>query len=695
MTEAHDGEELGGLSTEQPRPELTDLDLLSAEQLVSLMCSDVHRVPDAVAAAEASIARAVEGVVAHLARGGRLIYVGAGTAGRIGMLDAAEAGPTFNVPQGQVIGVLAGGSGALDVPVENAEDDADSGAAAIAAMAVAETDVVVGIAASGRTPYVLGAIAAAQDAGALTVGLACNAGTPLAARSQIAIEVLVGPEIIAGSTRLNAGTAQKIVLNIISTAAMVRLGKTYGSLMVDLRATNAKLRHRATRIVAEIAGVTLEQATAALEQADWKAKTAAAMLAGGIDREQADAALERHQGRLRPTLDELAPSAAPNLATPAVGAATKRLGVAAAYIDGGLVRGDVAVSDGQIVAVGLAGRGSGVAIPGLVDAQVNGYAGVDILGADCGALEEMGEALLRDGVAAYAATLISSSEDALVAALERIAAITHRPGRAAAIVGVHLEGPFLSSERPGTHPVEYLRSPDPRLLERLLAAGPVRVVTLAPELPGALELIEICRRRAIVVSLGHSQANAAEAAAGFAAGAGAVTHLFNAMEPMSARAPGLTGAALATAGVAVQLIADGVHVSNELIRVAFAAAAGRCSLVSDAIAGAALGDGDYRLGTVDVAVSGGVARRGDGTLAGAVAPLADGLARLGRLGIQPAEAIAAVTERPARLLGRSEFGRLSLGGRADLLVLDESLVLTRVLAGGRELEGAGTAGVGS
>ena len=694
MSEAHDGEELGGLSTEQPRPELTDLDLLSAERLVSLMCSDVHRVPDAVSAAEASIARAVEGVVARLERGGRLIYVGAGTAGRIGMLDAAEAGPTFNVPQGQVIGVLAGGSGALDVPVENAEDDAESGAGAIAAMAVAETDVVVGIAASGRTPYVLGAIAAAQEAGALTIGLACNAGTPLAARSQIAIEVLVGPEIIAGSTRLNAGTAQKIVLNIISTAAMVRLGKTYGSLMVDLRATNAKLRHRATRIVAEIAGVTFEQAMVALEQANWKAKTAAAMLVGGIDRDQADAALERHHGRLRPALDELAPGATPDRARPVAGA-TKRLGVGAAYIDGDLVYGDVAVRDGQLVAVGLAGRGSGVAIPGLIDAQVNGYAGVDILGADTGALEEMGEALLRDGVAAYAPTLISSSEDALLATLRRIAAVTHRPGRAAEIVGVHLEGPFLSPERAGTHPLDCLRSPDPALLERLLAAGPVRVVTLAPELPGATELIAICRRHGVVVSLGHSQADAAQAAAAIAAGAGAVTHLFNAMAPMSARAPGLAGAALATAGVAVQLIADGVHVSDELIRVAFAAAAGRCSLVSDAIAGAGLGEGSYRLGTVEVTVSDGVARRGDGTLAGAVAPLADGLARLGRLGIEPGEAVAALTDRPARLLGRSDLGRLSLGGRADLLVLDESLGLARVLTGGRELERAGATAAAS
>jgi len=681
VTESTD---LHGLSTEQVRPGLDELDLLSVEQLVSLMCADVRVVPEAVGAAEAQIAHAVEGVAAALERGGRLIYVGAGTAGRIGLLDAAEAGPTFNVPPGQVIGVLAGGRGAFGVAVENAEDDREGGADAMTELAVGPEDAVVGIAASGRTPYVLGAVEAAKRAGALTAGVVCNRGTPLAALADIPVEVLVGPEIVAGSTRLNAGTAQKVVLNIISTVAMIQLGKTYGGLMVDLRATNAKLRDRATRIVAEIAGVTPERARAALEACDWSPKNAAAMLLGADDPAAARQLLERHEGRLRPALQELG-SGRP--APPGPGRDTVRLGVAAAFVDGALVRGDVALSGGAVSAVGLSGRGEGLAIPALVDAQVNGYAGVDVLGAAVDELQALAEALLRDGVAAYQPTLITSAEDDLTAALGRIADAKARGGPGARIAGVHLEGPFLSLERAGTHPLEHLRAPDPALLERLLDAGPVRTVTIAPELPGALELIEICLRRGVTVWLGHSRASAEEARRAFEAGAVAVTHLFNAMPPISAREPGLAGAALSTAGVALQLIADEIHVSDELVRVAFASAPGRCSLVTDAVAAAGLPDGSYRLGEVEIEVSGGVSRRADGVLAGSTGRLADGLARLGALGIDRSEAVAAVTGRPGRLLGGG-IGVLELGGRADLVIVDEELTVREVWAAGRRLEEA-------
>ena len=686
MNGARDSADLRRLGTEQIRHELEDLDRLSVEQLVSLMCADVHRVPDAVEAAAGAIVQAVDGVVDRLERGGRLIYVGAGTAGRLGMLDAAEAGPTFNVPPGQVVGVLAGGAGAFEVPVENAEDDRDGGAAAMTALGVGAADVVVGIAASGRTPYVLGAISAANEAGALTVGLACNSRSPLRALSQVAIDVLVGPEIIAGSTRLNAGTAQKVVLNIISTAAMVQLGKTYGGMMVDLRATNAKLRDRATRIVAEIAGVPLERAREALERSEWKPKIAAVVLVGGIDPETAAETLQRNRGRLRPALEELESTSPRSLEVPAVARESKRLGVAAAFVEGVLVRGDVAVTGNRVTAVGLSGRGAGTAIPGLVDLQVNGYAGVDLLAAEPEALVELGEALLRDGVFAYLPTLITSDVDLMLAALRRVAALGERPARGASIIGVHLEGPFLSPERAGAHPAEYLRLPSVPLLDLLLAAGPVRMVTLAPELPGALELIEMCVGRGIVVSLGHSNATSDEAARAFAAGASAITHLFNAMAPIGGRAPGLAGTALATDGVGIQLIADGAHVSDELIRLAFAAAPGRCSLVSDAIAAAGLGDGDYRVGSVAIEVRDGIARRADRTLAGSAARLRDGLARLAELGIDRGHAITAVTARPASLVGASEFGVLERGGRADVLVIDDELRLQRVFASGIEIE---------
>ena len=364
----------------------------------------------------------------------------------------------------------------------------------------------------------------------------------------------------------------------------------------------------------------------------------------------------------------------------------KRLGVAAAFVDGALVDGDVSVRGGEVEAVGLPGKGSGVAIPGLLDAQVNGYAGVDVLAADHDRLRAIGAALRRDGISAYQPTLISAPEHDLIAALRRIASMPDASGEEASIVGVHLEGPFLAPERAGAHPVEHLRAPDAGLLQRLLDAGPVSMVTVAPELPGALELVELCAARGIVVSLGHSQAGAEDARRGFAAGATAVTHLFNAMAPVRARAPGLAGTALANRDCMIQLIADGVHVADELVRVAFAAAPGRCSLVSDAIAAATLGDGDYRLGPVEVEVRDGVARLPDGTLAGGAMPLATSLARLHRLGVAPADAIAAVTARPARLFGRRRSAGLQAGDPADLVVLDDELRIRAVLARGCELE---------
>jgi len=364
----------------------------------------------------------------------------------------------------------------------------------------------------------------------------------------------------------------------------------------------------------------------------------------------------------------------------------KRLGVAAAFVDGRLVAGDVAVRDREIAAVGLPGRGSGVAIPGLIDAQANGFAGVDALTADHDELRQLGAALRRDGVGAYQPTLITAPEDDLIAALRRIGSMPEASSEEASIVGVHLEGPFLSPKRPGAHPVEYLRAPDAALLERLLDAGPVSMVTLAPELPGALELIRLCVARGTVVSLGHSDAGADDVSRALAAGAGAVTHLFNAMAPLSARAPGLAGAALASDGCGIQLIADSSNVADELVRLAFNAAPGRCSLVSDAIAAATLSDGSYHLGPVEVEVRDGVPRRRDGTIAGAVAPLATGLVRLRRLGIEPADAIAAVTSRPARLLRREGIGDLRPGGPADLVVLDDEHRIRTVLAAGSELD---------
>ncbi len=674
MTQPPDAAEIGRLGTEQVRPELARLDEMSVSELVDVMCLDVQRVPDALLGAGEAIKAAVAGVVTQLERGGRLVYVGAGTAGRLGMLDAAEAGPTFNVREGQVIGVLAGGLRAFDVPRENAEDDVDGGAQAVGDLDVGELDCVVGISASGRTPFVLGAIAAARERGALTVGLSCNERTPLSASVDLPIEVAVGPELIAGSTRMNSGTAQKLVLNILSTAAMVRLGKTYGNLMVDVRPTNEKLRFRATRIVAEITGASEDLVTRALTACEWRPKVAAAMIIGELDARAASDLLDAHQGRLREALDAMAPRVTPGRRGGA--AARRRLGVAAAFVDGELIGGDVEVDAQRIVAVGLPGEGHGIAIPGFVDAQINGYFGIDLLNADVEEILLMGDALARDGVIAYQPTLITSDFDQLRRAASRVAEARRRTTSGARILGTHLEGPFLSHRRAGTHPVNHLRAPDPELLSALLGLEGVTMMTIAPELPGALELIATCVDRGVRVSLGHSAATSVEAQRGFDAGARAVTHLYNAMEPMSARSAGLAGVALSRPDVAVQLIADGVHVSEEMLRLAFSAGRQRCILVSDAIAAAGVERDVVQLGDVTVLINDGEARRVDGTLAGSIGKLRDGLTHVRQLGVEPLDALRAVITRPATLIGVNDLASLRPGQRANCLIVDDDLRIT-------------------
>lgn len=294
--------ELADLATEQLRPELADLDLRPTSELVGLMAADQKEALDAVVAASASIAAAVEAVHSQLEAGGRLIYVGAGTAGRLGLLDAAECPPTFNTDR--VIGVMAGGAMAFNVPQEAVEDDASAGAADMDNLAVTATDAVVGLAASGRTPYTIGAVRRARELGAVTIGVSCNPEALLSRHVDYPIEVLVGPEVIAGSTRLKAGTAQKTVLNIISTVAMVRLGKTFGNLMVDLRANNEKLRDRARRIVSQATGAEMKQVDDALRASDGEVKVAILMLLGGLSLTEARQRLESHRGVVRKALED-------------------------------------------------------------------------------------------------------------------------------------------------------------------------------------------------------------------------------------------------------------------------------------------------------------------------------------------------------------------------------------------------------
>jgi N-acetylglucosamine-6-phosphate deacetylase len=359
--------------------------------------------------------------------------------------------------------------------------------------------------------------------------------------------------------------------------------------------------------------------------------------------------------------------------------------VAAALVDGALLPGDISVAGERILDVGLTPAGAGIALPGLIDLQVNGFGGVDLLTAEHDdRWRAAGERLLEHGVTAYLPTLITAPSQLVSIALERAARLIDVAGAGARVLGVHLEGPFISAERLGTHPPEYRRDPDPELMERFLRAGPVAMVTLAPELPGAQELIETLVARGIVVSLGHTLASAADAHMAFDHGARAVTHIFNAMAPIRAREPGVAGVALSRADVTVLCIADGVHLADESTRLVLAAARDRTVLTSDAIAAAGQGDGDFMLGTVNVSAQNGVATRPDGTLAGSVGTVIGGLRRAVELGSTIEAAARAATIHPARLLGRTDVGVLHPGARADVVVLDDSLAIERVLINGKE-----------
>lgn len=292
---------LDELVTEARRAD-TDPAARSTHDLVQLMNEEDASVPAAVAAVGDELAAAIDAVVERLAAGGRLVYVGAGSSGRIAELDAEECEGTFSTEPGQVVALVAG-AGLSSAEREAAEDDADAGRRAVEELAVAPADAVVGISASGRTPYVLAALGAAAEAGALTVALTAVEGSELARQADHDLAVVVGPEFVAGSTRLKAGTAQKLVLNTISTVAMIRLGKTYDGLMVDVRSSNEKLAARARRVVRLATGVSEDEADRALAEADGSAKVAVVALLGGIDAATARERLEQSAGHVRAALE--------------------------------------------------------------------------------------------------------------------------------------------------------------------------------------------------------------------------------------------------------------------------------------------------------------------------------------------------------------------------------------------------------
>jgi N-acetylmuramic acid 6-phosphate etherase len=293
---------LEDLLTEQRNPASEGIDARPVEEILRVINSEDQKVADAVAREIPRIARAVEAIVERMIRGGRLFYIGAGTSGRLGVLDAAECPPTFNVEPELVQGVIAGGEDALAHTAEVTEDDPLLGARDLEARGFAAQDALVGIAASGRTPYVLGAVAHARSIGALAVGISCTPDSELSRAAEFPIELLAGPEIVAGSTRMKAGTATKLALNMISTAAMIRLGHVYGNLMVNVQPRSVKLRDRAVRIIMEAAAVDREKAEAVLEASGDTVKVAILMARLGIAREVAEERLSAAGGRVSEAL---------------------------------------------------------------------------------------------------------------------------------------------------------------------------------------------------------------------------------------------------------------------------------------------------------------------------------------------------------------------------------------------------------
>jgi N-acetylmuramic acid 6-phosphate etherase len=296
---------LTGLLTEQPNPASGQIDALPTSEVLAIINREDQKVAAAVATQIPRIGEAVDRIVERVRVGGRLFYIGAGTSGRLGVLDAAECPPTFRVPPELVEGIIAGGEAALARATEASEDDPEAGRNDLAARGFTRNDALVGIAASGRTPYVLGAVDAANQLGALAIGISCTPDSPLAQRSQIAITPLVGPEVIAGSTRMKAGTATKLVLNMISTAVMIRLGYVYGNLMVNVQPRNGKLRERATRIIASITELSYERAGELLVEAGDSVPVAIVMARLSLDRNAAETRLAAAGERISEALKKV------------------------------------------------------------------------------------------------------------------------------------------------------------------------------------------------------------------------------------------------------------------------------------------------------------------------------------------------------------------------------------------------------
>lgn len=359
-----------------------------------------------------------------------------------------------------------------------------------------------------------------------------------------------------------------------------------------------------------------------------------------------------------------------------------RLGVKSALVDGRIVGGDVSIDDGRVAAVGVRPAGAGgCAVPGFVDVQINGFDGVDFTTASPDDYEHVAQKLAATGVTAFQPTLISLPSADYLRVLRQTRTMSIPSAR---VIGVHLEGPFLAPNRCGAHDPENMVDPDPVLAKQFLEEGPFTYATIAPELPGALDLIEYLTGAGVVVALGHTDADAATAHAAFDRGARSVTHIFGAQRPWKHRDPGIAGAALVRDNVFITAIVDGIHLAPEATKLAANAAGDRFVLITDAIAAAGRPDGEYLLGDRTVILKDGACRLQNGTLAGSSLTMDQAVRNMVALGFEPARAIAAATSAPAALMNRDDLGRLAPGAPADVCILDDSFRVTRTLVGGLE-----------
>jgi N-acetylglucosamine-6-phosphate deacetylase len=367
---------------------------------------------------------------------------------------------------------------------------------------------------------------------------------------------------------------------------------------------------------------------------------------------------------------------------------SQKLGVRGAIINGAYIPGDISLEDGKIAEVGLPAGGSGLAIPGFVDLQVNGFGGVDFSSASPESWLDASQKLLRTGVTHYLANIVSNDVSTMGRAIQMAKTVkTHDNLDGAELIGVHVEGPFLAEAKSGVHPREHLKKPDIETMREWITQGPVTMVTLAPELPGAIEAINFLSGSGVAVSLGHSDCNAAQANAGFEAGATAVTHIFNAMSGMSARNPGLSGVALNSSDVWVQLIADFTHVDKILMELLIKLAPKRMVLVTDCLSVTGTSGTHFTLGDRDISIVEGKAVNSDGVLAGSLLTMGEALRNAVACGMPEVDAVNATSRNPLLLTNPQSPPLLAPGMPADLLVVSDSLDVESVFLRAKEIAG--------